>query len=100
MLSITVENSIVAMVTDLWCHLTYNSSGAWHTVYAKLPSNYISETIPEIYTMVSVFSQTYDSFSNKLILCLTSLFSTAIYSRTSMARTLMARLPRLFRTRS
>ena len=22
----------------MWCHLTYNSGGAWHTVYAMLPS--------------------------------------------------------------
>ena len=28
------------MVTDLWYHLTYNSRGAWHTVYAMLLSNY------------------------------------------------------------
>ena len=35
-----VRNSIVAMVTDLWCHLTYNLRGAWHTVYAMLHSNY------------------------------------------------------------
>ena len=30
-LSITVGISIVAMVIDLWCHLTYNSRGAWDT---------------------------------------------------------------------
>ena len=41
-LATPICNSIVAvaMVTDLWCHLTYNSRGAWHTVYAMLPSNY------------------------------------------------------------
>ena len=39
-LSKTVGNSIVAMVTDLWRHLTYTSSGAWHTMYAMLLYNY------------------------------------------------------------
>ena len=34
-LSTTVGNSIVAMVTDLWHHLTYNLRGAWHTGLAK-----------------------------------------------------------------
>ena len=33
-------NSIYAMVTDLWHHFSYNSRGAWQTVYAMLPSNY------------------------------------------------------------
>ena len=39
-LSTTVGNLIIAMVTDLRRALTYNSRGAWHTVYAMLPSNY------------------------------------------------------------
>ena len=30
------------MVSDLWHHLTYNSRGSLHTVYAMLPSNFIS----------------------------------------------------------
>ena len=67
--------SLVAMITDLCHHLTYDSWGAWHTVYALLLSNYecdvisliirwehsiqcmssssriISEMLPEIHTM-------------------------------------------------
>ena len=35
----TKHNS-VALVIDLWRHLTHNSRGAWHTVYAMLLSNY------------------------------------------------------------
>ena len=31
---------LVAMVTDLCRHLTYDSRGAWHTAYAMLHSNY------------------------------------------------------------
>ena len=38
-LSTPVCNSIVAMVTGLACHLTYNLRGAWHTVYAMLLLN-------------------------------------------------------------
>ena len=38
------------MVTDLWCHLTHNSRGAWHIVYTMLLS-IISEMLPEIHTM-------------------------------------------------
>ena len=43
-----VGNFVVAMVTDLWGHLTYYLRGAWHTVYAMLLSNYM---LPEIHTM-------------------------------------------------
>ena len=39
-LSPSVCISMVAMVTGLWRHLTYNSRGAWHTVYAMLLSNF------------------------------------------------------------
>ena len=39
-LSTTVGYSLVAMVTDLRHLLTYDSRGAWHTVYAMLHSNY------------------------------------------------------------
>ena len=35
-LSRTVVNSIVAVVTNLWCLFIYNSRGACHTVYAGL----------------------------------------------------------------
>ena len=38
-LNTQVSDSLVAMVTDVWCHLAYNSTGAWHTVYAMLLSN-------------------------------------------------------------
>ena len=38
------------MVKDLWCHLTHNLRGAWHTLYAMLLS-IISEMLPEIHTM-------------------------------------------------
>ena len=38
------------MVTELWCHTTFNSRGAWHTVYAMLLS-IISEMQPEIHTL-------------------------------------------------
>ena len=33
---VTFGNSIVAMVINLWCHLTYSVGVAWHTVYAML----------------------------------------------------------------
>ena len=35
-----LDTVIVAMVTDLCPHLSYDSRGAWHTVYAMLPSHY------------------------------------------------------------
>ena len=38
-LSIPVCNFIIAMVTNLRCHLTYNARGVWLTVYAMLISN-------------------------------------------------------------
>ena len=42
--------SIVAMVTDMWCHLTYNSVRAWHTVYTMLlPIKNLN--LPEIHTV-------------------------------------------------
>ena len=31
---------IVALVIDLWCHLTYNLKKAWYTMYAMLLLNY------------------------------------------------------------
>ena len=34
--STIVSFTPVTMVTDLLCHLTYNSSGAWHKQYAML----------------------------------------------------------------
>ena len=48
-LGTTVAYSLVAMVTDLCCYLTYDSRGEWHTVYAMLLSNY--EMIPKIHTI-------------------------------------------------
>ena len=50
-MSTIVGYSILAMVTDLWCHLTKNSSGAWHTVYAICLAPIISEMLPEIHTL-------------------------------------------------
>ena len=50
-LSTTVDHSLVAMVIDLCCHLTYDTREAWHTVNAMLFSNYKSEMLPIIYTM-------------------------------------------------
>ena len=35
-LSTTVGNSVVAMLTNLCRYFTYNSGGAWHTLYAML----------------------------------------------------------------
>ena len=49
-LSTTFGYSLVAMITDLCRHLTYTSKGAWHTLYAMLPS-IIREMLPEIHTM-------------------------------------------------
>ena len=61
-----VCKSIVAMVTDLWCHLTYDWRGAWLSNYDVIslkigeehgiqcmpcPSKIISEMLPEIHTM-------------------------------------------------
>ena len=39
-LSTTVGYLLVAMVSNLCCHLTYDSRGAWHKMYAMLLSNY------------------------------------------------------------
>ena len=41
------------MVSDLLCHLTYNSKGAWYTLHAMLLLNYriISEKLREIKTI-------------------------------------------------
>ena len=39
-LSTTVDYSLVAVVTNLFHHLTYDAAVAWHTVYAMLLSNY------------------------------------------------------------
>ena len=47
-LSTTVGNSIVAMATDIWYYLVYNSRGAWHTLYAMLLSTY-NEMVPKIH---------------------------------------------------
>ena len=59
-LSTAVCYSLVAIVTDLCCHLTDDSRGAWYTVYAMLLSNY--EILPKIYTMKKL------DFSNLFIL--------------------------------
>ena len=48
-LTTTVGYSLVAMVTDLCCHLTYGSRGAWNTMCAMFLSNY--EMLPEIHTI-------------------------------------------------
>ena len=54
------------MVTDLWCYLPYNLIRAWHTLYASRVTN---EMMPEIHTVAKLlFPQTYNSFSNNLIL--------------------------------
>ena len=52
---------MVAMVTDLLCHLTYNSRGAWHTVYAMLLSNYKRDAT-EIQTMKKLYFVKYIIF--------------------------------------
>ena len=44
-LSRTARNSIVAMVIDLWSHLTSSSKGARHTMYVMLPSNYMRDAL-------------------------------------------------------
>ena len=41
----------VAVEIALCRHLTYNSRGAWHTLYAMLLSNYLSEMLPKMHTM-------------------------------------------------
>ena len=70
-LSTTVGCSLVvkAMVTDLCCHLTYNSRGAWHTVYAMLLSKYNWDSTRNSYNWKEWFSQIYNAFSNNFILC-------------------------------
>ena len=62
-LSTTADYSLVAMVTDLCRDLSYDSMGAWHTVYVMLLSNremlpcmpcsyrIVSEMLPEIYRL-------------------------------------------------
>ena len=66
-----INNSIVVMVTDLWCHLTHNSRGAWHTVYAMLLSNCKWDAIWISYSWRVRFSQTCNCFSNNLSHCYT-----------------------------
>ena len=48
-LSTIVRYSMIAMLTDLQCYFTFNSSGALHTVYAMLHS-IGNEMLPEIHT--------------------------------------------------
>ena len=67
-LSTTVCNSIVAMVTDLIYYLTYNSRGVWHTVYAILLSN---SMLLGLHKVEDLFSPIYNLFTNNLILCYT-----------------------------
>ena len=67
-LSMPVFNSLVAMITDLWCHLTDNLRGAWHTLYAMHFSNYQWDATWNSYNGTVLFSQTYNSFSTNLIL--------------------------------
>ena len=64
--------SIIATVINLWCNLTYNSIGAWHTVYAMLLSNDKWNASWNSYNAKICVSQTYNSFSNNLILCYVS----------------------------
>ena len=45
----TFGYSLVAVVTDLCRHLTYESSGAWHCMPGS--SRNISKIIPEIHTV-------------------------------------------------
>ena len=51
------------------CHLNYNLRGAWHTVHAMLLSNYKWDATWNSYNEKVLFSQTFNSFSNNLILC-------------------------------
>ena len=67
-LSTTVGFSLVVRVTDLLCHYTYNSRGAWHTPYAMLLSNYRRDATLNSYSGKVLFSQTYNSFASNLIL--------------------------------
>ena len=46
-----------------------NLKGAWHTVYAMLLSNYKWDATWNSYNEKVLFSQTYNSFSNDLLLC-------------------------------
>ena len=64
-LSTIIGNSTVAMALDLCHHLTYDSRGAWHTLYAMLPSNNKSDATWNSYNGKEWFSQTYYSFSKK-----------------------------------
>ena len=70
-LSPPVCNSLVAMATDLWGHLTCNSRGAWHTVYAMLLLNYKWDVTWNSNNGKVLFSHPYNSFSNNFILCFT-----------------------------
>ena len=58
------------MVTDLLYHFTYNIIPAEHIQCMPCSSQIISEMLPEIHTIKMLFSQTYNSLSNNLILCL------------------------------
>ena len=66
----TVDYFKVAMITDQCRHLTYDSSGAWHTVCAMLLSNYVRGYLKFNETQwKGVCFQTHNSFSNNLIPC-------------------------------
>ena len=56
-LSTTVGYSLVVMVTDLLCHLTNNSRGAWLVVYAMLLLNYKWAAACNSYSRKVWFSQ-------------------------------------------
>ena len=58
--------SLVALVTDVCYHLTYDSRGAWHSVYAMLLLNYKWDTTWNSYNPKVWFSQIYNSYSNTL----------------------------------
>ena len=70
-LSTPVYNSIAAVETDMWCHVTYNLRGAWHTVYAMLLSYCKWDATWNSFNRKVQFSLTYNSFSNNSVLYFT-----------------------------
>lgn len=63
-------NSIVAAITDLLRYLIYNQRGARHIVYALLLSNHKWATTWNSHKVKVWFPQTFNSFSNNFIVCL------------------------------
>ena len=72
--SVTVGYYPVSMVTDLCCHLTYNSRGAWHTSVCHAPLK-LWDAVWNLYNGKVWFSQIYNSQIISLFLVISTIFT-------------------------